>query len=450
MTKGHAKQRSKKASSRKGKKKRKAPGFFTRLAMAGRAARQRPLLTAIIGTCLVGLTVWAIVALCTLPKTGPLAGNRAPDFTLQTTDGQTVSLRDYRGKMVMASFWATWCDPCVDEMPYIQAAFEDSPDEDLVILAINVGQSAEKVRSFVADRGLTLPVLLDPEMATTEQYDLREGLPVTVFIDTRGIIQKVRPGTFGGQRQVENTIRALRYHQPIDEAPPIIPDVSLSATDSTVTVSWATDEPTTGRVSYRQLDGYHSWSSPEPEESLVVYHSVTIGELNPATTYQVAVASHDAFGNRADHDAGTITTFPVGPEVDMYAPDFTLPGTDGQNVTLSDFRGRIVMVIFWQSDCKACSSEMPHIQAVFQRWSDEELAILAVSVRESANKVRSFAESQGLTFPILLDSEGVVDELYQPPVFPTAFFVDAQGIIREVKEGRFHSPEEIEAILDSL
>jgi len=352
--------------------------------------------------------------------------------------------------MVMASFWATWCDPCVDEMPYIQAAFEDSPDEDLVILAINVGQSAEKVGSFAANRGLTLPVLLDPGMTTTEQYDLREGLPVTVFIDTRGIIQKVRPGTFGGQRQVENTISAIKYQQAIDEIPPVIPNVSLSATDSTMSVSWTTDEPTTGRVSYRQLGGYHSWSSQEPEESLVVYHSVTIDELKPATTYQVAVVSHDGFGNRADYDAGTVTTFAVGSEVGMYAPDFTLPGIDGQNVTFSDFRGKAVILNFWLSYCGPCVHEMPYIQRVFDSRSDEGLVVLAINVRESADAVRSFVDSHGLTFPVLLDSEGAVDEVYQPPVFPTTFFVDADGIIGEVKEGRFDSPEEIEEILESL
>jgi len=449
MTKGHAKQRSKKASSRKGKKKRKAPGFLTRLAMVGRAARQRPLLTAIIGTCLVGLTVWGIVALCAIPKTGPLVGNRAPDFTLQTTHGHSVTLRDFRGKTVMLYFWSSAYPPCRDEMPHIQAVFESRSD-DLVILAINVGQSAETARSFVANRGPTLPVLLDPEMTTTEQYDLRQSLPVTVFIDTRGIIQKVRPGTFGGRRQVENTISAIKYQQALDEIPPAIPNVSLSATDSTVTVSWATDEPTTGRVSYRQLDGYHSRSSLEPEESLVVYHSVTIDKLKPATTYHVTVTSHDAFGNRADYDAGTITTFSVGAEVGMYAPDFTLPAIDGQNVTLSDFRGRVVIINFWLSYCGPCLHEMPYIQRVFDSRSDEGLVILAINVRESADAVRSFVDSQGLTFPILLDSEGVVDEVYQPPVFPTTFFVDGEGIIREVKEGRFDSPGEIEDILETL
>jgi len=450
MTKGRVNQRSKKASSRKGRREWKARGFFTRLAMVGRAARQRPLLTAIVGICLVGLTVWGIVALCAIPKTGPMVGNRAPDFTLQTTDDHSVTLRDFRGKTVMLYFWSSAYPRCRDEMPYIQAAFEDSPDEDLVILAINVGQSAETARSFVANRALTLPVLLDPEMTTTEQYDLRESLPVTVFIDTRGIIQKVRPGTFGGQRQVENTISAIKYQQAIDEIPPVIPNVSLSATDSTVTVSWASDEPTTGRVSYRQLDGYHSRSSPEPEEALMIYHSVTIDKLKPATAYHVTVASHDAFGNRADYDAGTITTFSVGPEVGMYAPDFTLPAIDGQNVTLSDFRGRVVIVNFWLSYCGPCLHEMPYIQRIFDNRSDEGLVILAINVREGADAVRSFVDSQGLTFPILLDSEGIVDEVYQPPVFPTTFFVDAQGIIGEVKEGRFHSPEEIEGILDSL
>ena len=108
------------------------------------------------------------------------------------------------------------------------------------------------------------------------------------------------------------------------------------------------------------------------------------------------------------------------------------------------------MINFWLAYCNPCVVEMPHIQAVFDRWSDEDLVILAINVRESAADVRSFIESHRLTFPVLLDSEGVVDEVYQPSLFPTTFFVDAEGILRGIKEGRFHNPEEIEAILKSL
>ena len=140
----------------------------------------------------------------------------------------------------------------------------------------------------------------------------------------------------------------------------------------------------------------------------------------------------------------------VGSKVCNQAPDFTLLTLDGERVTLSDFRGKMVIMNFWLTVCRACEAEMPHLQAVFDEWPDDTLAILSINVRESAPTVRSFVESQGLTFPVLLDSEGVVDEIYDYAFFPTAFFIDADGSIREVKEGRFHSPEEIKSILNSL
>lgn len=454
MTRRIDKQHSKGAPGGRRRQEQKMSRVATRVRTVGKIAKQHLITTAVISICLLGLAVWGIVALGTSPEVGTEVGNLAPDFTLENLDGDTVKLAGFRGKMVVANFWATWCDPCADDMPHLQAVFDDRSDEDLVILAINIGQSAARVRTFVANRGLTLPVLLDPDMITPEKYNLPQTLPATIFINTHGIIEKVKSGTFGGQRQIENMINAIEHHQPIEELPPIISDVSVSATESAITVSWATHEPATGRVDYRQLDGYQSGTQLEPEDSLVLNHSVTIGDLEPATAYGISVASHDAFGNSSDYDAGTFTTLatlpPGRPEPGMRAPDFTLQTVDGEWVTLSEFRGKIVMVHFWRSKCWACRREMPHIQAAFEEWPDDELVVLAISVRESADTVRDFAESHGLTFPVLLDSEGMVDELYQPPVFPTTFFVDAEGVIREVREERFGNSQEIESVIRSI
>ena len=453
MTKRLDKQHARRAPSRRRRQQQRAPGVLTHLKMVAKIAKQHLSTTTVIGICLLGLAVWGIVTQCTAPEVGTEVGNRAPDFALENLDGDEVRLSDFRGSTVLANFWATWCEPCVDDMPHLQAVSDDWPDEELVILFINIGQSAERVRSFVANRGVTLQVLLDPEMTTPEKYNLPQTLPATILIDNHGIIQKVKPGTFGGQRQIENIINAIEHHQPIEEIPPIISDLSVSATESAITVSWATDEPATGQANCRQLDGYQSWTRSGSEDSLVVYHYVTIGDLEPATAYGVSVASHDALGNKSDYDAGTFTTLPVlanGPELGMRAPDFTLQTIDGERVTLSELQGKIVMVHFWRSECGACRNEMPHIQAVSEEWPDEELVVLAISVRESAETIQSFAESHGLTFPVLLDSDGMVDELYEPPAFPTTFFVDAEGVIRKVKDGRFKNPEEIESVIRSI
>lgn len=429
--------------------------MFSRVRVIGKIGKSSILISTGIGICLIGLVIWGAVSLITSPEVGHEVGNRASDFTLETIDGERVTLSNLRGKIVLLYLWDLGCYDCLTDMPYIQAFFKEWSKRGLVVLAINQNDRSdtETIKDMAAEEGFTFPVLLDPEGTVKKEYKL-DVVPVTIFIDTNGIIQKVRPGTFGGQRQIENVVNAIQYGQEIEEIPPIIMTIAISSiTESTAIVSWMTDEPTTSQVTCLQLDTSPTWIRPEPEETLVSEHSVTLSGLESNTAYQLSVASHDAFGNRATQDAGTFTTLPalpIGPEIGMRAPDFTLYTIDGEELTLSDFRGKMVMVNFWLSGCKPCVVEMPHLQAVFKNWSDEGLVILAINVRESAETVQSFIDSQGLTFPVLLDSEGVVDEVYQPSLFPTTFFIDAEGIIRQVQEGRFHSQQEIESILESL
>ena len=98
----------------------------------------------------------------------------------------------------------------------------------------------------------------------------------------------------------------------------------------------------------------------------------------------------------------------------------------------------------------ACQTETQYFQAIYDKWPKDKLAILAITLREDPQTVRNFMNSRGLAFPVLLDSEGSADRLYQPLFFPTTFFIDSRGIIKEIKEGLLHSPEEIEDILRSM
>ena len=140
----------------------------------------------------------------------------------------------------------------------------------------------------------------------------------------------------------------------------------------------------------------------------------------------------------------------VGTEVGNIAPDFTLQTIDGETVTLSDFRGKIVMVNIWLTDCKGCVDEMPHIQAVFDTWSDEELMILAINATDSAVTVKEFINSQGFTFPILVDPHRQVSGDYCQFGAPTTFFIDGKGVVKAIQHNAFLSPDEIECILDTL
>ena len=122
----------------------------------------------------------------------PLTG-KAPDITLKNLSGEIVSLEEYRGKPVLLHFWATWCKPCVKELPEIEAAYRDFHDQGFTVLAVDVGEEHDKVQTFVRRLGLTIPVLLDHSSQAARDYNII-GLPVSFFIDKDGMISEQLSG----------------------------------------------------------------------------------------------------------------------------------------------------------------------------------------------------------------------------------------------------------------
>ncbi|MEE9586311.1 MAG: DUF3179 domain-containing (seleno)protein [Nitrososphaerales archaeon] len=115
-------------------------------------------------------------------------GDVAPSFTLQTVNGVTVSLSDFRGKVVFINFWATWCPFCVEEMPDIQKVHEELGDS-LVVLGINRAESFDKQLEFFAelDVDITYTILLDPTDSAASRYGVRV-MPTSYFLDPNGVI----------------------------------------------------------------------------------------------------------------------------------------------------------------------------------------------------------------------------------------------------------------------
>lgn len=114
-------------------------------------------------------------------------GDLAPNFELQSLDGEQVKLSDYRGSPVMINFWATWCPPCRAEMPDMEKFHQDT---DVVILAVNLTNSEARlvdVRNFVKDYELTFDVLLDTDVMVADLYAI-QPIPTTYMIDPDGVI----------------------------------------------------------------------------------------------------------------------------------------------------------------------------------------------------------------------------------------------------------------------
>lgn len=116
------------------------------------------------------------------------SGDRAPEFRLQATDGRSVSLSNFRGKVVMVHFWATWCPPCVEELPTIDKLNRTIADKDFQLLAVSVDDETSEVAAFLKKHGLNLPVLLDPGRKTAGLYGTYK-FPETYIVDRRGVVR---------------------------------------------------------------------------------------------------------------------------------------------------------------------------------------------------------------------------------------------------------------------
>ena len=119
------------------------------------------------------------------------------------------------------------------------------------------------------------------------------------------------------------------------------------------------------------------------------------------------------------------------------APEFELTSLDDDTVTLSDLRGKVVLLNFWASWCPPCRSEMPAMQKIYTAFGPDEFVILAVNnlQQDGLAEAQKFIAERNLTFPTLLDTDGQVSAAYQIRSLPTSFFIDQEGLIREIVIG---------------
>lgn len=171
-------------------------------------ARWRFLLVPAVVIVLVGAMVWLLQAGqddSVGPSTqitfggkasgvAPKVGATAPEFTLSSLDGKSVSLSSYRGKVVLLNFFATWCPPCRAEMPDLQATYKELKDKGFEIIAVDLQEDQATVSGYAKSLGLSFTVLLDKNADVFGQYHIT-GLPTSYFIDREGV---VREFTIGG------------------------------------------------------------------------------------------------------------------------------------------------------------------------------------------------------------------------------------------------------------
>jgi peroxiredoxin len=123
----------------------------------------------------------------------PTRAQIAHDFELPTLDRGTLRLSSLRGKVVFVNFWATWCDPCKEEMPGMERLYQRFRDRGLVVVAVSVDSQVSRVAPFVRERRFSFPVGLDGRMAVANLYTVR-ALPSSFIVDRQGRLASLALG----------------------------------------------------------------------------------------------------------------------------------------------------------------------------------------------------------------------------------------------------------------
>ena len=136
-------------------------------------------------------------------------------------------------------------------------------------------------------------------------------------------------------------------------------------------------------------------------------------------------------------ESGTTNGFIPAPRQGFLAPEFALYSNQQELVNFGDLKGKPVIINFWASWCPPCRAEMPAIEKVSQDYSQKGLVILAVNAtnQDDLQDIQAFVQELDLSFPILFDELGSVNQLYQVSALPTTFFINAEGFIQDVVIG---------------
>jgi peroxiredoxin len=133
----------------------------------------------------------------------------APNFALPDRDGGQVTLAELEGQVVMVNFWATWCGPCRQEMPHLEALYQRYRDLGFTLLGVNVEEDSSGADKFLAETPVTFPILFDPKSEVSKKYDVI-AMPSTVLIDRAGSMRFIHHGYQPGyENEYQAQIRAL-------------------------------------------------------------------------------------------------------------------------------------------------------------------------------------------------------------------------------------------------
>ena len=312
----------------------------------------------------------------------PMVGKPTPPLKFKALDGREVDLEKLRGKVVLLDFWATWCPPCLEEIPNVRAAYERFHKEGLEIVGISFDADRQRLEDVVKRENLPWPQYFDgagKEAAPGKTFGIRHW-PTMWLLDRNGVVRYISAGA-----GLEGKIAAL---------------LKTSA------------NPVTAARGVFETKAALDRSGDEPAKPAVA--AKPSGPISPPGAPQDPVYLH---------------------WLGKPFPALKFTAIDGRQVDTDKLRGRVLLIDFWATWCPPCMAEIPNVKMAYERYHDLGFDIIGVSADEAKADLERVVKAQGMAWPQHFEGRtGEVPNLrrYGVQHFPTMWLVDQQGIIRDV------------------
>ena len=317
-------------------------------------------------------------------------GKPAPGFQVKDLNGKELSLKKLHGQVVLLDFWATWCGPCIAEMPNVKKTYEKYKDQKFQIIGISLDRSIEPLKSFVKKEGLAWHQYFDNARILSTMYQVN-AIPSTFLIDGEGIIRK----TNLRGRSLETAVAAL-----------VKENLAIPA--------------------HTHPNTPEKGSQPQSIPATKLIKMKTDSQTDENLESRIANPSE---------------------WVGKPAPDFQVKNIKGEELSLKDFRGQVVFLDFWATWCGPCIAEMPKVKKTYEKYKDQKFEIIGISLDRSQPPLDAYVEKEGLTWHHYWDENRKIRNLYEVKAIPTAFLIDGEGIIRKASLGGFDVESAVAALV---
>lgn len=312
----------------------------------------------------------------------PMVGKPSPPLQFKAIDGREVDLEKLKGKVVLLDFWATWCQPCIEEIPNVRAAYERYNKEGLEIVGISFDADKQRLEDVVKRENIRWPQYFDgggQEAAPGKTFGIQHW-PSMWLLDRNGVIRFISAGA-GMDRKITALLQ--------ETANPV--NAARGVFENKAALDKSGDGPAKPAVTAKPG-----------------------GPISPPGAPQDAAYLH---------------------WLGKPFPALKFKAIDGRDVDTDKLRGKVLLIDFWATWCPPCMAEIPNVKAAYERFNKQGFEIIGVSGDDSRADLERVVKAKGLTWPQLLEGRsGDVPNLrrYGVKHFPSMWLVDKQGIIRDV------------------